>query len=286
MTHPAWAPAEPEWVQLAPGVRWLLQRPDGVTQRVVAAEVASVMSRVFHGRAALEELGLDLDDDHPDSVRGLDLDRLHGYASVLAAVFTAQRCLKGWEGIDDPRTAEPLDHTDPEAIRAALIHGAPPQGQSLLAPFMSWVEQPKVPMASEAIRLRKRAKDWWGGGRERCLACQEDAELCSKGASAPKAEDPTKREICPQLDLAPLTPAGRMAWTLAATTPGLWERGGMAAAITGLKHGDALLAYEAQCARGSDAADHGAAFEAFRAIEAGVLEAMADRVDPAKAEAG
>jgi len=277
VTHPAWAPSEPTWVQLAPGVRWLLQRPDGVTQRVVAAEVASVMSRVFHGRAALEELGFDLDADHPDTIRGLDLDRLQGYSSVLAAVYTAQRCLKGWEGIVDPGTGEPLDHTDVEAIRAALIHGAPPEGQSLLAPFMSWVEQPKVPMAAEVVRLRKRAKDWWGGGRERCLACQDDAEPCSKGASAPKPDDPAKRELCPQIDTAPQTAAGRLAWALASSTPGLWERAGMAGAITGLKHGDALLAYETQAAKGSDNLDHGAAFEAFRAIETGALEAFAEK---------
>ena len=51
----------------------------------------------------------------------------------------------------------------------------------------------------------------------------------------------------------------------------------MAGAITGLKHGDALLAYEAQAAKGSDNLDHGAAFEAFRAIETGALEAFAEK---------
>lgn len=275
--HPAWAISEPQWVQLAPGVRWLLQRPDGVTQRVVAAEVASVMGRVFHGRAALEELGLDLDADHPDTVRALDLDRLNGYASILAAVYTAQRCLKSWEGIVDPDTGQDLDHTDPEAIRAALIYGAPPEGQSLLAPFMSWVEQPKIPMAAEILRLRKRAKDWWSGGRERCLACQDDGERCAKGESAPKADDPMKREICPQLDTSPQTAAGQMAWALATSAPGLWDRAGVNGAITGLKHGDALLAYEAQCSENAAAADHGAAFAAFRAIEAGALEALAEK---------
>lgn len=277
MTHPAWSIAEPQWVQLAPGVRWLLKRPDGVTQKVVAAEVAAIMGRVFHGRAALEELGLDLDAEHPDAVRGLDLDRLNGYASILAAVYTAQRCLRGWEGIADPNTGEVLDHTDPEAIRAALIHGAPPEGQSLLAPFMSWVEQPKQPMTAEIFRLRKRAKDWWGGGRERCLACVDEGEACAKGESAAKVDDPQKRELCPQLDGAPQTAPGRMAWDLATTTPGLWDRAGMGGSITGFKHGDALIAYEAQCGDNAEAADHGAAFAAFRAIESGALEAMMEK---------
>lgn len=281
MVHSAWSPSEPTWVQLAPGVRWLLERPNGVTQRVVAAEVAAVMGRVFQGRAALEELGLDLDADHPDTIRGLDLDRLQGYASVLAAVYTAQRCLKGWEFVD-PTTAEPLDHTDPEAIRAALIHGAPPEGQSLLAPFMAWVDQPKVPMTAETLRLRKRAKDWWGGGRERCLACHDDGEPCAKGASEPKPDDPTKREICPQIETAPLTAAGQAAWTIATTTPGLWERSGMSGVVTGLKHADALIAYETQCVAGHEDADHGSAFAAFRAIETGALEAMAEKAEAEK----
>lgn len=277
MTHPAWSPSEPEWVPLAPGVRWLLQRPDGVTQRVVAAEVAAVMSRVFQGRAALEELGLSLDPEHPDAVRGLDLDRLSGYASVLTATFTAQRCLKGWEGIADPETGATLDHTDPEAIRSALIHGAPPEGMSLLAPFLSWVEQPKAPMAAEIVRLRKRAKDWWGGGRERCLACHDENDPCAQGASAPKADDPLKREICPQLETAPQTVVGRLAWSIATSTLGLWERAGMDGRVTGLKHGDALLAYEAECEGCSEATDHGAAFAAFRAIESGAVEAIQEK---------
>lgn len=279
MTHPAWSVDGPKWVTLAPGVRWLLKQPDGAERQIIAAEVAGVMARVWTGRAALEELGVDLDPEGPEATAALDLGRLSGMAAVLTAVYLAQRCLKGWEGIDDPETGQPLDHTDPEIIRNALVHGAPPQGRDLLSPFLSWAEGPRQPMAAESVRLRKRAKDFWSGGRERCAACVETKETCALGGSAPKADDPTKREICPQLINAPTTAPGIAAWSLAASTPGLWLRAGMEGSITGLDHGAALMAFEAQCGRTRDDCDHGAAFEAFRAIEAGALEAFTEAAE-------
>jgi hypothetical protein len=278
VTPDAWRTPEPEWVTLAPGVRWLLQRPNGVDERVVAAETAATMARVYEGRAALQDLGVDVDD--PASAEALDLERLSGFASVFAACLHARRGLKGWEGIDDPTTGEPLDHTDPATIRAALVYGAPPSGTPLLTPFLAWLQRPQRPMAAEATRLRARARDWFGGGAERCRACADEKTPCSMGGAEPSADDPSRHELCPQRSTEPQTPEGQAAWRIAVSAPGLWSRAGMSGTATGLDHGAALIAFEAECASAGEACDHGAAFAAFRAIEAGALEAFA-----AKAEA-
>lgn len=269
MTPSAWSPRPADWVPLAPGVRWLLRRPNGVDQRDVASEVAQVMSRVYSGRAALEQLGVDPDLDGGEA---LDLDTIAAYASVLTAWMTAQRCLEGWEGIEDPETGQALDHTDPENVRAALIQGPPPHGADLLAPFLSWVEQPRRPMVAEGLRLRKRARDWWAGGQARCLACADQGDSCAKGASEAGA-------LCPQRETEPLTPAGQAAWAIATGSHGLWDRSGMDGRITGLKYHAALMAYEARCEEDRSDCDHGAAFEAFRAIETGCLEALVEAAE-------
>lgn len=274
--HPAWKPAEAEWVTLAPGVRWLLKRPDGVERHMVAAEVTGIMTRALDGRQAFEEMGLAFDGDEAGTVRGLDLDRVSSMGQVLAAVLIAQRCLKGWEGFEVDGVA--LDHTDPEAVRSALILGAPDtEGTPLLAPFMAWLEKPRQPMAAETRRLRQRAEDWFDGGQERCAACRLDGETCAKGASAPKADDAIKREMCPQLSTEPQTAHGQVCWQVSTRTAGMWRREGLSGRVTGLDYGAALLAYEAEY---PGEVDHGAAFAAFRAIEAGALAAAAKRAQP------
>jgi hypothetical protein len=282
VTPSAWSPPEPEWVTLAPGVRWRLRRPDGVDERIVAAETAAVMARIHEGRAGLQDLGLDLDGE--DAAPALDLERLSGLASVHAAWLHARRLLQEWEGIDDPETGAPLDHADPEAVRAALIHGPPPGGAPLLTAFLAWLQRPQRPMAAEAARLRARARDWWSGGADRCRACADEGAPCSKGGAEPSAEDLTRHEICPQLATTPRTPEGQAAWRLAVATPGLWRRAGMDAAVVGLDHGAALLAFEAECGARREACDHGAAFAAFRAIEVGALEALRAKAEAEAAE--
>ena len=271
--HPAWTEPAPEWVTLAPGVRWCLMRPDGAVQTVVASDVAAAMARVYDGRAGLEALGLD-----PESDTGgaLKLEQIAGYASVLSACLYAQKCLSEWEGIDDPETGNPLDVTDPDAIRNALLYGPPPGGSPLLVPFLAWVEGPRRPMAAETVRLRKLAKDHWGRGAERCRACIDMGEGCAKGASV-------DGELCPRLSLAPRTPEGIACWGIASLTYGLWLRAGMDGAITGLDYQAALLAFEADRGLIEERPDVGAAFAVFRAIEQGRMEAEAERAEADKA---
>ncbi|WGM45235.1 hypothetical protein KOAAANKH_00096 [Brevundimonas sp. NIBR10] len=268
-THPAWSAPAPEWVGLAPGVRWRLTRPDGGIETVVASDVATAMARVYEGRAGLEALGLD-----PESDTGgaLKLEQIAGYASVLTACLYAQRCLTDWEGIDDPETGQPLDVTDPDAIRNALLYGPPPGGTPLLTPFLAWLEGPRRPMAAETVRLRKLAKDHWAGGAERCRACVEMGEGCVKGASV-------EGELCPRLSLTPRTPEGIACWAIATSTYGLWLRAGMGGAIAGLDYQAALLAFEADRSRVEERPDVGAAFAVFRAIEQGRMEAEAERAE-------
>lgn len=266
-TPDAWQIPEPEWVPLAPGVRWLLQIPDGGVRAVVQADVAAIMSKVYQGREGLEALGLE---DTGAMGEVFDLDRLSGYASCLTACLYARHCLKGWEGIDHPKTGEPLDFADADNVRAALLHGAPPVGQPLLAPFLAWVERPRRPMAAESIRLRDLAADFWNGGAERCRACADEGDPCQKGAA-------TEGEICPRLKNTPLTPEGVTAWAIASGTSGLWLRAGMEGVVIGLDYRAALLAFEADRGQSREAPDLGAAFAAFRAIEAGRMQAEAEK---------
>lgn len=271
----AWSPPEPEWVPLAPGVRWRLKVPDGALRLWVASEVAGVMSRVFEGRAGMEALGLDAD---PAFDAAVSLDRIQGLTGLLSACLHARHALLDWEGIEDPQTGEPLDHTDPETVRAALLHGAPPWGQPLLGPFLSWLEAPRRPMARETLRLKDLSRDHWSGGAERCRACVDEGDACAKGAA-------TDGEICPRLKHAPQTPEGATAWTIASTTSGLWTRAGMGGAVAGLDYRAALLAFEEMI--GSERGpDFGAAFACFRAIEAGRMQAEAERAEAQRAGGG
>ncbi len=269
--HPAWGEREPEWVPLAPGVRWRLKRPDGAVQAVVSADVAAVMSRVYNGRAGLEELGLD---PETDTGGALTLDRIGGYASILTACLYARHCLIEW-ALVDPQTGDVLDCADVEAIRMALIEGPPEGGQPLLTPFLAWVQGPQQPMLWEADRLKQLARDHWSGGAERCRACVDDGEACARGAA-------TEGEICPRLNHAPQTGPGQSAWDIASTTSGLWIRGGLSGQVSGLDYRAALLAFETLNGGSLALADVGSAFVAFRAIEQGRLQAEFERIDAEK----
>lgn len=262
----AWRPKPAEWVTLAPGVKWLLRRPNGEDRQVVGAMEAQLMARVLAGRAGMEEMGIELDQAGGPA---LNLEYLNAYRSIYGAVLMALRVLEGWDMIE-PASGTALDHTDRDTVQAALIHGPPPEGADLLSPFLSWLAIPRRPMASDAIRLRDRARDWWSGGAARCLACADEKSDCSKGGSE-------GGEMCPQIRNEPQTPEGQSCWRLVTRSSGLWARAGMDGRISGLDYGAALKAFEAECADTGALCDHGAAFAALRAIETGCLEAQAEQ---------
>lgn len=270
--HSAWTPPEPEWVTLAPGVRWRLQRPDGEMKIRVTSEVAQAMAKVYAGRAGLESMMMDPEGD-PDGA--LTLERISGYSAIFTACLYAQRCLLEWN-LEDPDSGDLLDTKDPEAIKSALLLGAPPHGEPLLSPFLAWVDGPRYPMAAEKRRLQALARDHFNGGLERCRACQDESDPCALGAS-------TAGELCPRLEFAPQTPAGIVAWEIASTTHGLWRRCGMSAALEGLDYRAALMMFEAHGAIPAEGGDLGSAFSAFTAIERGRMEA---EVLKAEAKAG
>lgn len=271
----AWDADEPFWVPLAPGVRWRVRRrPDGADVTWVSAECARILGRIYDGRAALEEIGVEEGEMGP----ALDLDRLAGFASVVAGCLYASRLLVEWEGIDDPRTGQALP-VEPGTIRLALLKGPPPGGEPLLTPWLAWVDAPRRAVAAEMHRLRARAKDAFAGGFERCAACAGEnrgkGDACARGGSV-------GGERCPMQANAPRTPEGEVAWAIAARTAGVWLRAGMGGAVSGLDYRAALLAAEAELGR-AGVVDHGALFRLFQAIEQGRLEAEAARA-PARAD--
>gem|GEM_PF-2147727 len=268
--HPAWGAPEPQWVPMAPGVKWLLRRPDGADKMVVTADVQQAMSRIYQGRAELEALGLEPEMAGQGHV--LSLDQIVGYSSLLTAIRYAGLCLVDWSGMEHPVSGEKIDPADPDAIHDALVHGAPGSEAPLLTPFLAWIDQPKRPMGAETIRLRALSKDHWSGGPARCRACVDEGDSCAKGGSV-------EGQICPRLQHAPQTPEGVAAWEIAHTASGIWERAGMTGVISGLRYREALLLFEGQVADGREQLDFGAAFSAFRAIEAGRLEAEAEQAE-------
>lgn len=264
-THSAWTAPEPEWVPLAPGVRWELRRPNGAEDAWIASQTALSMRKIIEGRAELEGAGFSGDELGVMS----DIERVVGLQGLFAACHAASRCLRAWEGMEDPETGQLLE-VEPETVRNALLYGPPPGGNPLLVPFLAWLEGPKRPMAAEALRLRQRARDAWAGGFERCQACRAEGEGCADGASE-------GGELCPQLVHAPRTPEGEKAWEVCQAS-GMWVRAGMGGVVTGLDYRAALLAVEA-----AGIADVGAAFGCLRAIEHGRLEAEVERAAAATA---
>src|SRR5579863_5968867 len=106
--HEAWSKArEPEWAQLAPGVRWKLRPYDGQVQSVVQAKVAQTVGRIFQGRAELTGLGF----DEADLGELGNLDTLLGLSVFAGAVFAAELLLEDWEGIEAADTGATLEIT-------------------------------------------------------------------------------------------------------------------------------------------------------------------------------
>lgn len=257
--HPSWKPRAEEWAHLAPGVKWLCKPLTGEIQSEVNVRVAGLISGLQQGRADLDALGFEDDD------LGVlaDLDVLAGLSVFAGAVFTAEKIVVAWEGIDDAVTGEPIA-CDPPAIRAALRIGTPEGGPALLGPFMAWLNKPHVPIASDVRRLRLLAKWEHGGGLEHCRGCDLASADCAKGG----ADDGAR---CPRAINAPRTAPG-LAAHAASRLPGVWIRAGIAGQLTGLDYNAALA-----IARADGPIDEGALMRCLASIEAGALEAAAER---------
>ena len=258
--HDAWKPPGPEWVSLAPGVRWLIWPYNGDLQAIVSAKVAKTVAGVFESRAALDDLGFDAEE-----LGALgDLNVLAGLSVFCGAVFAAELIVKEWTGIDHAQTGEPIP-VSPEAIRAALRYGTPEGGPALLGPFMAWLERPRQPIAADVRRLRALAKWEHGGGLTHCQGCAIAAAPCASGGTDGGAPCPSKVNL-------PQTEPG-IAARAAAANHGVWLRAGMAGQLVGLHYGQCL-----EIARASQSAlDEGAFIRCLCAIEAGALEAAAER---------
>lgn len=258
--HEAWKPKGPEWARLAPGVRWLLRPLTGDVQAYVSARVAKTISGLYQSRADLEDLGFD-----PSELGALsDLNVLAGFSVYCGAVYTAEKLLDEWEGIDDPDTGQTVP-IGPELIRAALRYGTPEGGPALLGPFMAWLEKPRMPIAADLRRLRELAKWEHGGGLTHCEGCELMGADCAKGGT-------DGGDRCPRLEHAPQTEAG-IAALAASRHSGLWRRAGMGGQLTGLDYAGCLAIAEAE-----GLADHGGFMRCLAAIESGALEAAAERV--------
>lgn len=138
---------QPEWVSLAPGVSWLLDRPDAGVKTAVAGRVAASMARVYtRSMRPPTHLG---DAQHEVTASA----SLAGEASIIAALLYANRCLRGWRGVRDWRTGEPRPQPDPDATRHALLKGCSPEGDPLLVAFLAWLQEPRQQISDAAIAL-------------------------------------------------------------------------------------------------------------------------------------
>lgn len=257
--HPSWKPRGLEWAHLAPGVKWLCKPLTGEIQAEVNERVARLIAGLQQGRADLDALGFEDDD------LGVlaDLNVLAGLSVFAAAVFTAEKIVADWEGIDDAETGEKVA-VSPEAIRAALRVGAPECGSALLGPFMAWLNKPRIPIAGDLRRLRALARWEHVGGLEHCRGCDLASADCVRGGS-------DAGERCPRAINAPQTAPG-MAAHAASRLPGVWIRAGIGGQLTGLDYAAALGAVQAD-----GVMDEGAFMRCLAAIEAGALEAAAER---------
>lgn len=257
--HEAWKPRGPEWATLAPGVKWLLAPVTGEIQAYVSARVARTMAGLYQSRVDLEDLGFD-----PEELGELrDLNVLAGLSVFAGAVYTAERVLEAWKGIDDPETGAPVE-IGPESIRAALRHGTPEGGPALLQPFMAWLDRPRAPIAADLRRLRDLARWEHGGGGEHCRGCEAVDAPCAQGG-----EDGGAR--CPRFENAPQSELGIAALAISRRM-GVWKRAGMGGQITGIDYGACL-----DLAQADGVADQGGLVRCLAAIEAGAAEALAEK---------
>lgn len=258
--HPSWKEREPEWATIAHGVRVLCKPLTGEIQAEVSERVARLIGGLQQGRADLDALGFEGEELGVLS----DLDVLAGLSVFAGAVFTMEAILLDWEGIDDADTGLPVP-VSPEAIRAALRFGTPEGGSALLGPFMALLNKPRQPIAADLRRLRELAKwDHSEHGLDHCSGCDLLEAGCAKGGT-------DAGDRCPRMANAPQTAPGMEA-IAASRHAGAWRRAGMGGELTGLDYSACL-----EIARAAGMVDEGAFIRCLQAIEAGALEAKAER---------
>lgn len=262
--HPAWKPRAPEWVTLAPGVQFLMRMPTGEEIAEVGARVARAIGSLQDGRGTLEDMGFD-----PEEMGALgDLNVLAGFSTLCAAVFYGEKLIEGWRGIDDAETGEAVE-VEPETIRAVMRLGTPEGGSALMAPFMAWIDAPRIPIAAEMRRLRELALWEYGDGLTHCEGCDLVEAACAKGGT-------DDGDRCPRAQHAPLTPPGIAALS-ATRKAGVWQRAGLDGSVAGLDYSACLNLARAAAGADNQWLDEGALVRCLSAIEAGAMEAMAEK---------
>lgn len=264
MSPDGWKPREPEWADLAPGIRWLIKPRDGSVDAMIEAQVAQIMGRFYEGRADLERVRL------PVELFGdiADLDKLAGLSVLIGAILYADQLVEAWEGMDHVENGEPLE-LNGENLTAALFLGPPEGGGPMYETFLAWVKRPTFPVAADAKRLRELAKWEFGGGAKHCEGCDQFGSACAKGGT-------DGGDLCPRRLNQPRTAPAIAAWR-ASNSPGAWLRAGMGGEITGLDRRACLASATAEGGQGW--LDEAAVIRHLSAIEAGALEALAERTD-------
>lgn len=258
--HPSWKKREEEeWAHLAPGIRWLCKPLLGETLAEALEVTKHFIASLEHGRAELDEIGF----EGADLGVLADVDVLAGLSVLRTAMYVAEKIVIAWENMDDPETGEPIEFSK-DALRQALRKGPPEGGLPMFQPFMAWLHRSQLPIAGDLRRLRALTKWEHVGGLEHCRGCDLAGAECARGGT----DDGTR---CPRSVNAPRTAPGMAAYA-ASRLPGVWVRSGIAGQLTGLDYGLALQAVQAD-----GVMDEGAFMRCLAAIEAGALEAAAER---------
>lgn len=110
----------------------------------------------------------------------------------------------------------------------------------------------------------------FGGGAAYCNGCRDIGSACARGGRGADGR------VCPQVEHAPRTGLGQLAWD-AAQSPGVWKAGGMGG-VTGLDWAAARAM--------SDGEAWDALVPLLRAIEVGALRGAARKATQDKPGGG
>ena len=149
--HPAWQTPEPEWMPMAPGIKWLLHYPDAATAAGVATDTAKVLAGTYGDADVMMALAND-----PETAAS----KVAGQAAVILAVLYAHRCLIEWEGVLlEDGTPAPIG--DPNVLRRAVISEMAPSRPAAMIPLLGWIQGSRRRQWGDFIRLRNTAASHW-----------------------------------------------------------------------------------------------------------------------------